>query len=185
MGPPVKLLAALLANQGKKLGSFQPQDICWFSLILMLQYIVFQHLVRIKTFGVDRSSLWFTAYAYLTSRVDFSKKESEIRPTHHQGWQSDEYHLWESCILHQSLFLDFFVELEKRLINYSTTVFNANWTWRMHIVWKSLKMSHLNFLILAFSTNFCPIKTDMSGNTVWPQASGFQKLAKMEHFWHF
>ena len=31
--------------------------------------------------------------------------------------------------------------------------------------------------ILAFSTNFCPIKTDLSGNTVWPQASGFQKLA--------
>ena len=27
-------------------------------------------------------------------------------------------------------------------------------------------MSHLNFGILAFSTNFCPIKTDLSGNTV-------------------
>ena len=78
MGAPVKLLAGLLANQGKKLGSFQPQDICWFSLILMLQYIVFQHLVRIKTFGVDRSSLWFTAYAYLTSRVEFSKKKAKF-----------------------------------------------------------------------------------------------------------
>ena len=33
--------------------------------------------------------------------------------------------------------------------------------------------------ILAFSTNFCPIKTDFSGNTVWPQASVFQKLAKL------
>ena len=54
-----------------------------------------------------------------------------------------------------------------------------------HIVWKLLKMSHLNFWILAFSTIFCPIKTDMSGNTVWPQASGFQKLAKMDDFWHF
>ena len=41
------------------------------------------------------------------------------------------------------------------------------------------------FDILAFSTNFCPIKTDLSGNTVWPQASDFQKLAKMDHFWHF
>ena len=38
------------------------------------------------------------------------------------------------------------------------------------------------FLILAFSTKFCPIITDMSGNTVWPQASGFQKLAKMDRF---
>ena len=24
-----------------------------------------------------------------------------------------------------------------------------------------------------------------SGNTVWPQALGFQKLAKSDHFWHF
>ena len=39
--------------------------------------------------------------------------------------------------------------------------------------------------ILAFSTNFCPIKSDLSGNTVWPQASGFQKLDKKNHFWHF
>ena len=39
--------------------------------------------------------------------------------------------------------------------------------------------------ILAFSTKFCPIKTDLSGNTVWPQASAFQKLAKMDQFWHF
>ena len=54
-----------------------------------------------------------------------------------------------------------------------------------HIVWKSPKMSHLNFGILAFSTNFCPFKTDLSSNSVWPQASGFHKLAKMDHFWHF
>ena len=39
--------------------------------------------------------------------------------------------------------------------------------------------------ILAFSTKFCPTKTDLSGNTVWPQASGFQKLVKMDHSWHF
>ena len=44
-------------------------------------------------------------------------------------------------------------------------------------------MSHLNFLSFAFSINFCPIKIDLSGNTVFPQASGFQKLAKMNHFW--
>ena len=36
-------------------------------------------------------------------------------------------------------------------------------------------MSHLNFSILAFFTNFCPIKSDLSGNTVWPQPSGFSK----------
>ena len=43
-------------------------------------------------------------------------------------------------------------------------------------------MLHLNFLILAFSTNFCPIKLDLSGKTVWLQASGFQKLAKIDYF---
>ena len=56
---------------------------------------------------------------------------------------------------------------------------------RAHIVWKLLKMSHLNFSILAFSTNFWPIKIDLSGNTVWPQASGFQKLTKIDHVWPF
>ena len=38
---------------------------------------------------------------------------------------------------------------------------------------------------LVFFTNFCPIIIDISGNTVKLQASGFQKLAKMKHFWHF
>ena len=38
------------------------------------------------------------------------------------------------------------------------------------------------FLILAFSTYLCPVKIDLSGNTVWPQASGFQKLVKMDNF---
>ena len=41
----------------------------------------------------------------------------------------------------------------------------------------------LNLRILAFFTNFCLIKSDLSGNTVWPQASGFRKLAKLTNFW--
>ena len=53
---------------------------------------------------------------------------------------------------------------------------------RTHIVWKSLKMSHLNFLIFAFFINFCPVKIDISGNTPCPQSSGFQKVAKMTIF---
>ena len=36
-------------------------------------------------------------------------------------------------------------------------------------------------LILPFPTIFCPNKIEMSGNTVCPQASGFQKLAKNSH----
>ena len=46
-------------------------------------------------------------------------------------------------------------------------------------------MSHLNFWILGFSTNFCPIKTDLSGNTVWPQASVFPKNSPNWPFWAF
>ena len=46
-----------------------------------------------------------------------------------------------------------------------------------HNVWKLLKMSHFNFSILSFSTNFCPIKIDLSGNT-----SSFSKLAKLDLF---
>ena len=56
---------------------------------------------------------------------------------------------------------------------------------KTHSVWKSLKMSHLIFYILAFSANFFAIKTILSGNTVWPKASGFRKVVKMDHFWHF
>ena len=55
----------------------------------------------------------------------------------------------------------------------------------LHGVWKSPKMSHSSFSILAFSNNFCPIKSGQSGNSVWPQVLGFQKLAKMDLFWHF
>ena len=46
-------------------------------------------------------------------------------------------------------------------------------------------MSHLTFSILAFSANLGHIKSDLSGNTVSPQASGFQKLVKMDHFLTF
>ena len=40
-------------------------------------------------------------------------------------------------------------------------------------------MSHLNFWILVFPTNFCLIKIDLSGNTV---SSDFQKHAKLTIF---
>ena len=44
-----------------------------------------------------------------------------------------------------------------------------------HSIWKPFKMSHLNFSTLAVSTNFCLNKIDLSGITVWQQASAFQK----------
>ena len=80
-------------------------------------------------------------------------------------------------------------QASKPLLQKTTTVYipkvKVRYIQHPHIVWKLAKMSYLNFCFLAFSTNFCPIKTDLSGNTVWPQASGCQKLAKMDHFWHF
>ena len=54
-----------------------------------------------------------------------------------------------------------------------------------HSFWKLLKTSHLHFSIVAFFTNFCLMKNDLSGNTVWQQATGFQKLAKIDHFLAF
>ena len=55
---------------------------------------------------------------------------------------------------------------------------NLKWpVWQECLTWKLFKMSHLNFWILAFSTNFWSY-IDLSGNTVWPQA-------KIDYFWHF
>ena len=57
---------------------------------------------------------------------------------------------------------------------------------KLHTVFENYSKCRIwIFWIMAFSINFCPIKSDLSGNTVWPHASGFQKLAKMDHFWHF
>ena len=53
---------------------------------------------------------------------------------------------------------------------------------RKHSVTLFENYSKCRIWILAFFTNFCPIKTDLSGNTVWPQALGFQKLAKLTTF---
>ena len=39
--------------------------------------------------------------------------------------------------------------------------------------------------IMPFFNNFFPIKSDLSGNTVWQQASSFQKIAKIDYFCHF
>ena len=43
-------------------------------------------------------------------------------------------------------------------------------------------MSHLNLSSTVFSTNFYPIKIDMSGNTVWQQAVLFKNSPKLTIF---
>ena len=86
----------------------------------------------------------------------------------------------------------FFQTLDIQQTSVGTCFSYSNYERRWkHSIWKSHKLSHFNLprhkwiWILAFSTNLCPIETDMSGNTVWPQSSSFQKLAKIVHFWHF
>ena len=50
---------------------------------------------------------------------------------------------------------------------------------------------HFQIVHFLFSCIHCVAKSlrivsfDWSGNTVWPQAFSFQKLAKNDHFWHF
>ena len=44
------------------------------------------------------------------------------------------------------------------------------------------KCRFFDFSILAISNNFYPFNSDLTGNTVWTQASGFQKLAKLTIF---
>ena len=43
-------------------------------------------------------------------------------------------------------------------------------------------MSHLTFPLLAFSTNFCPFKSDLSGTTFWLQASDFKNSPTLTIF---
>ena len=62
--------------------------------------------------------------------------------------------------------------------------------WKMMLTTLSLLKdtvfeNHLKCLICDFSnfgilTNFCPIKIDLSGNTIWLKTSDFHKLAKMD-----
>ena len=91
-----------------------------------------------------------------------------------------------NCVIVPSHFLQFQTTFWfQSIFHYYSLLLSTTYIFHnllLHSVWKSPKMSHLNFSILAFSTNFCPIKTDLSGNTVWPQTSDFQKLAKMTIF---
>ena len=39
----------------------------------------------------------------------------------------------------------------------------------------------ISYNVLKKKSFFCPTKSDLSGNTIWPQAPSIQKLAKIEH----
>ena len=46
-------------------------------------------------------------------------------------------------------------------------------------------MSHVSVSILAFSINFCPIKTDLSGSTVWVIVDRFARNGEWDFFCDF
>ena len=58
----------------------------------------------------------------------------------------------------------------KKISNHSTHIF-LKITQNVLLIW-----------ILAFSTSSCPIEIDLSGNTVWLQASVPRKIDKLTHF---
>ena len=90
----------------------------------------------------------------------------------------------QKCCISSFEFLAFFTKsFFWHQFECSTCEWNdSDWFDRTSQCLKIPKMSHMYFSILTFSTKFCPIKSDMSGNTVWPQISGFQKLAKWTIF---
>ena len=59
------------------------------------------------------------------------------------------------------------------------------WSKIVHSVWKSRKVSHLIFLI-AFYIDFCPVKTDLSGNMYCLNENfKISKTRQIDQFWHF
>ena len=74
------------------------------------------------------------------------------------------------------LFLRFFEIFKKKFDIFFQHFYRNFFRIFFFLIFMKNFLSHLNFLILAFSTNFCPIRSDQSGNTISQQASGFQKV---------
>ena len=97
------------------------------------------------------------------SPVDVQKLKAEILFTFPQIFSVHEFHTWS--LMHGQIVANLHVTYQSFDVSNFFTIFTLNY-------------SKCRIWILAFSTNFCPIKTDLSGNTVWQQASRLQKLAK-------
>ena len=67
------------------------------------------------------------------------------------------------------------------LIFFNYGVFHHLSTRQRTAIAQCLKMSHLIFLIMAFSTNFCPFKIDLSG-TLFDRKFKFSKICQIDHF---
>ena len=70
---------------------------------------------------------------------------------------------------------DFFLKLPIFLLDLEKITMFENYS--KSLIW--------NFQFWHFPPIFRPNESDLSGNTVWPQVSAFQKPAKIDYFWHF
>ena len=133
-------------------------------LILVLEFWHFSPI-----FGLIKLTCLVTLF---DSKVQVSKKPAEIHHILH--FQGSFVLLKLTCLV--ALF-DCKLQIFKNLLK--QTIFGI-----FHEL-LTTQIITFQFSTLAFSINFSPIKIDMSGNTVWLQTSGFQKLTKTDHFWHF
>ena len=146
--------------------------------------LILRDFVQILNIGFSIFKDWKLNWKSGNSIVSPTKKWKACHWYHHwQGrWSSLQISIWQWNLLWNrhcpNLWINqqlFGLEMVKQ-------------KWRITEQAQCLKITKnvaFEFFILAFSTNFRPNKSDLSGNTVWPQASGFQKLAKMDHFCHF
>ena len=77
----------------------------------------------------------------------------------------------------------------REFARFTSTIKTSNWIKNHDFAFSNSQFSNtaqcLNSIQNVAFKNCCSFKTDRSGNTIWPQASGFQKLAKLDHFGHF
>ena len=90
----------------------------------------------------------------------------------------------------RSSFISFSKRNRKLLVAKSSTRISKKiWIMTLDLcifIWKLLQMSYLSFyhfgIFYQFLSDFMDFIIDLSGNTVWPQDSGFQKFAKLTIF---
>ena len=141
----------------------------------------------------------FTSAAIKEKRAQWSNDDDVSNKV---SWLSclliNVWSLGRQCSVTLALLLQAMINGQEKWRDYENEadegcICQSHQTWEKHLAyhsgWQAALGAHIvwkwRFWILAFSTNFCPIKTDLSGNSVWPKASGFQKFAKMDHFLAF
>ena len=138
---------------------------------LLLKQFLDRHLPAVKLLGKF-------LFSYKSQKNHLSEMESNDIGKQHLAWITQ-------ClkIPQKSLIIYLWTMVLICIFSFSAwqgVVFSHNTIYTMHTVFQNHRKCRI--WILAFSTNFCPIKTDLSGKNSWPQASGFQKLTIFDIF---